>query len=116
MDEQKKIKIADLLESGDLDEMLENAETNEDIQKAFAGKGVDLSLDEVAEFCEICVQAGKEGEELSPEQLEEISGGQAAMTAIRGPNLPIPSRLPPRTPLPPNWQTAKWLAQRILKR
>jgi len=114
MDEQKQNKIADLLESGALDEMLENAETDEDIQKAFAGKGVNLSLDEVDEFCGIFVQVVKEREELSPEQLDEISGG-VVKVIVEGVKLgeQINKTLGRETI---NWDNARWLVNRRINK
>lgn len=55
--------------------MLLNVETGEEMKKALAGKGIDLSPKELDKFAEVLLCALKKGKELEGEDLPRISGG-----------------------------------------
>jgi lactobin A/cerein 7B family class IIb bacteriocin len=52
-------------------------DTPEEVQSALSGKGLDLSLDEIATIRTSILTAAEQGGELSEEQLESVSGGFA---------------------------------------
>lgn len=52
----------------------------EDVQKAFAEKGVEFTLEEISQIAEMV--AGNEGEELTEGQMDAVSGGILAEIAI----------------------------------
>lgn len=57
-------------------------ETNEEIQKAFAAEGVELTAEEVAEF--VKTVADNTSDELDEGSLENVSGGHAGYAVAAG--------------------------------
>lgn len=65
-------KIQELIHDSDFVESLLNMEDNTDVQKAFAERGVDLSLDQIDSIAEMAFGAN---DELDETQLETVAGG-----------------------------------------
>lgn len=55
--------------------MLLNLETGEEVKKALADKGIDLSPDELDKFAEVLLCTLQKSKELKDEDMSKISGG-----------------------------------------
>lgn len=73
---ENKNKFEELIKDKDFSESIIKMETPEEVQKAFAEKGVEISKEEVQALGAIINKAcEKKGAALSEEDLNEISGG-----------------------------------------
>ena len=67
-------KLAEIFENEQFKLEVQNVETPEDFQALLAEYGVEMTLEEVEQFCEqvaVCMQQG----ELSEEEMEDVAGG-----------------------------------------
>ena len=72
--EEKFVQVNELLKDESFIEELKTAENDEDVQKLFAAKGIDLSLDEIAQMVQESIVAHNNGE-LDENSLDNVSGG-----------------------------------------
>lgn len=72
-------KVQALMNDTEFVKKISAMEDPEDVQKAFAEKGVDFTLDEIGQIAEMV--AGNEGEELTEGQMDAVSGGILAEIA-----------------------------------
>lgn len=79
MDANMMKKLQELLESEAFGKEIENVQSAEELQSAFAAHGVDMTVEEVEEVCAAIV-AKNEGT-LDENALEQVSGGIAFLTA-----------------------------------
>ena len=79
MDANMMKKLQELLESEAFGKEIENVQSAEELQSAFAAHGVDMTVEEVEEVCAAIV-AKNEGT-LDENALEQVSGGVAFLTA-----------------------------------
>lgn len=79
--EEKFVKVNELLKDSSFIEELKTAENDEDVQKLFAAKGIDLSLDEIAQMVQESIAAHEKGE-LDEESLENVSGGVIGLLCL----------------------------------
>ena len=76
---ENKTKFEELIKDKDFSESIIKMETPEEVQKAFAEKGVEISKEEVQALGAIINKVcEKKGAALSEEDLNEISGGSFA--------------------------------------
>ena len=73
MDANMMKKLQELLESEAFGKEIENVQSAEELQSAFAAHGVDMTVEEVEEVCAAIV-AKNEGT-LDENALEQVSGG-----------------------------------------
>ena len=67
-------------------------ETPQEVQAAMSGKGIDLTVDQIVKIKELVVKRLDAGQELSDEELEDVTGGSilvlgltlAAASAVAG--------------------------------
>lgn len=76
----KMEKVQAVMSDAEFVKKISAMEEPEDVQKAFAEKGVDFTLEEISQIAELVV--GSEGEELTEAQMESVSGGVLAEIAI----------------------------------
>ena len=101
MDYMEKLNV--LVQDVAFAEALSEMENAESVQKALAEKGVDLTLEQIAQWGEAIRKSHTEGE-LSEDDLEDVAGG-AIIWRPRWPKLPKPRPRPLPMPLPrwPLW-------------
>ena len=73
MDANMMKKLQTLLGSEDFGKEIENVQSAEELQRAFAAHGVELTVDEVREIC-VAITVRKDGT-LDEDALEQVSGG-----------------------------------------
>ncbi len=77
-----KNKIISLLQDEKFLSKLNDASNPEEIQKVFKSEGIDISLDKaeiVSEALESANERIRNGEEITPEELEEVGGGKSLL-------------------------------------
>ena len=73
-------KLAELFQSVQFKEAVENIQTAEELQELFAANGVELTQEEVYDLC-VGIAAQKEEAELGEGDLENVTGGFGMLTA-----------------------------------
>lgn len=80
--EEMKLRLEEALKEETFVKALAEAETPEDAQKIFAGKGIDISLEEINA---IAKQFPNDNGELNENELETVSGGTVLLGPLFGP-------------------------------
>lgn len=73
-------KLNELLKDEAVAKELVEQESIEDAQKFLAGKGVEVSVEEIEDLRKAVAVRAEGGEELDDEQLEQVAGGAALDT------------------------------------
>ena len=76
--EEKLTQI--LLEEGFVEKLIQ-CETPEEVQSLFAGKGLDLTLEEIRAISQSMTQELSDSDELDEDALDAVAGGTAYSTA-----------------------------------
>lgn len=101
--EEKQVKLEELMKDKAFVDAIFSKETSEEVQKLFAEKGVELTMEEVEGLAAAILQAAPEGNgELSENALDSVAGG----IGIRWFPRPLPFPFP--RPRPGKWPWIRW--------
>lgn len=103
-DQEKSHKLEKILSDATLVKRLYNAADKADMQAIFSEFGLELTSDEVDAFIRMMNAATTGDEEISEEQLEEVTGGVAAVWILET-AFKIIFKI-----AKPIWKAGKWLA------
>lgn len=88
--EEKQAKLEELMKDEAFLDAMFSKESSEEVQKLFAEKGVELTMEEVEGLAAAILQAAPEGNgELSEDALDSVAGGRIIWLPIPFP-IPIP--------------------------
>ena len=98
-----KEKIKEVMSDKTFVEGLLKLETPEEVQKAFAGKGATVSIEEIMQLKSLLVKTSQKGGEMSLEDMEEVAGGSPTIWIENGQVMFTPlnqTTIPPQFGIP----------------
>ena len=103
--EEKQAKLEELMKDEAFLDAIFSKESSEEVQKLFAEKGVELTMEAVEGLAAAVLQAAPEGNgELSEDALDSVAGGRRIIWLP----LPIPFPIPFPIPRPGKWPRRRW--------
>jgi predicted ribosomally synthesized peptide with nif11-like leader len=75
MDEKRYEQAMELIKDEEFSKELSKQENPEGVQKLFASKGVELSIEELKDIAHAIILMTQTDQELSDEDLEQVAGG-----------------------------------------
>lgn len=104
--EEKQAKLEELMKDEAFVDAIFSKESSEEVQKLFAEKGVELTMEEVEGLAAAVLQAAPEGNgELSEDALDSVAGGTHRWFPRP---LPFPFPFPFPRPRPGRWPWIRW--------
>ena len=101
--EEKQVKLEELMKDEAFLDAIFSKESSEEVQKLFAEKGVELTMEEVDGLAAAILQAAPEGNgELSEDALDSVAGGTLWFPR------PLPFPFPFPRPRPGKWPRRRW--------
>lgn len=103
--EEKQVKLEELMKDEAFLDAIFSKESSEEVQKLFAEKGVELTMEEIDGLAAAILQASQEQNgELSVDTLDSVAGG----ISFRQLSCPLRFLFPIPRPCPCKWPWIRW--------